>query len=63
MAKSPTLNRFPLFGLFANRAARTMGYTDDEALRGRIVSIGVRVGEPDHFPLTTIPRISAGVIC
>ncbi|MHB0960081.1 MAG: hypothetical protein ACYC0X_19900 [Pirellulaceae bacterium] len=31
MAKSPTLNRFPLFGLFANRAARSMGYTDEEA--------------------------------
>ncbi len=31
MAKSPTLNRFPLFGLFAQRAARRMGYTDEEA--------------------------------
>jgi len=31
MAKSPTLNRFPLFGLFAHRAARKMGYTDAEA--------------------------------
>ena len=31
MAKSPTLNRFPLFGLFAHRAARKMGYTDEEA--------------------------------
>jgi len=31
VAKSLTLNRFPLFGLFAHRAARQMGYTDDEA--------------------------------
>lgn len=31
MAKSPTLNRFPLFGLFAYRAARKMGYSEDEA--------------------------------
>lgn len=31
MAKSLTLNRFPLFGLFAYRAARAVGYTDEEA--------------------------------
>jgi len=31
MAKLPTLNRFPLFGLFAQRAARNMGYSDEEA--------------------------------
>lgn len=31
MAKATTLNRFPLFGLFANRAARKIGYTDEEA--------------------------------
>ncbi len=31
MPKSPTLNRFPLFGLFAHRAARKMGYPEDDA--------------------------------
>jgi hypothetical protein len=31
MAKSTTLNRFPLFGLFAYRAARKMGYSEEEA--------------------------------
>ena len=31
MAKTTILNRFPLFGLFANRAARKMGYSDEEA--------------------------------
>lgn len=29
--KSPTLNRFPLFGLFAHQAARRMGYDEDDA--------------------------------
>lgn len=29
--KTPTLNRFPLFGLFAYRAARHMGYTEEDA--------------------------------
>jgi signal transduction protein with GAF and PtsI domain len=29
--KSPTLNRFPLFGLFAHQAARHMGYDEDDA--------------------------------
>lgn len=29
--KMPTLNRFPLFGLFAYRAARHMGYGEDDA--------------------------------
>jgi hypothetical protein len=31
MPKSPTLNRFPLFGLFAHQAARHMGYPEDDA--------------------------------
>jgi hypothetical protein len=31
MAKSITLNRFPLFGLFANRAALKMSYSEEEA--------------------------------
>ena len=31
MPKSPTLNRFPLFGLFAHEAARHMGYPEDDA--------------------------------
>ncbi len=31
MPKSPTLNRFPLFGLFAHQAARHLGYKEDEA--------------------------------
>lgn len=31
MPKSPTLNRFPLFGLFAHQAARQMGYPEDDA--------------------------------
>lgn len=31
MAKTTTLNRFPLFGLFAYRAARKMGYLEEEA--------------------------------
>jgi len=30
-SKSPTLNRFPLFGLFAHQAARHMGYPEDDA--------------------------------
>jgi hypothetical protein len=29
--KSPTLNRFPLFGLFAHQAARRIGYAEDDA--------------------------------
>ena len=29
--KTPTLNRFPLFGLFAYRAARHMGYLEKDA--------------------------------
>ena len=29
--KKPTLNRFPLFGLFAYRAARKLGYPEDDA--------------------------------
>ena len=29
--KKPTLNRFPLFGLFAYRAARKMGYPEKDA--------------------------------
>ncbi len=29
--KSPTLNRFPLFGLFAHQAAKKMGYAEDDA--------------------------------
>jgi len=29
--KSPTLNRFPLFGLFAHQAARHLGYPEDDA--------------------------------
>ncbi len=29
--KKPTLNRFPLFGLFAHQAARHMGYAEDDA--------------------------------
>lgn len=31
MAKTLSLNRFPLFGLFAQRAALRMGYSEDEA--------------------------------
>jgi hypothetical protein len=31
MPKSPTLNRFPLFGLFAHQAARHIGYPEDDA--------------------------------
>jgi hypothetical protein len=31
MPKSPTLNRFPLFGLFAHQAAKKMGYPEDDA--------------------------------
>jgi hypothetical protein len=31
MPKPPTLNRFPLFGLFAHQAARQVGYPEDEA--------------------------------
>ena len=31
MPKSPTLNRFPLFGLFAHQAAKKMGYVEDDA--------------------------------
>jgi hypothetical protein len=31
MPKSPTLNRFPLFGLFAHQAARRLGYPEDDA--------------------------------
>ncbi|MGO8753234.1 MAG: hypothetical protein ACLQNE_45435 [Thermoguttaceae bacterium] len=31
MPKSPTLNRFPLFALFAHQAARHMGYPEDDA--------------------------------
>jgi hypothetical protein len=31
MPKSPTLNRFPLFGLFAHQAAKHMGYPEDDA--------------------------------
>ena len=31
MPKSPTLNRFPLFGLFAHEAAKKMGYAEDDA--------------------------------
>jgi hypothetical protein len=31
MPKSPTLNRFPLFGLFAHQAARHLGYPEDDA--------------------------------
>lgn len=31
MPKSPTLNRFPLFGLFAHQAARHMGYAENDA--------------------------------
>lgn len=31
MPKSPTLNRFPLFGLFAHQVARHMGYDEDDA--------------------------------
>jgi hypothetical protein len=30
-SKSPTLNRFPLFGLFVHRAAKHMGYPEDDA--------------------------------
>ncbi len=29
--KPPTLNRFPLFGLFAHQAARHMGFDEDDA--------------------------------
>jgi hypothetical protein len=29
--KSATLNRFPHFGLFADRAARRIGYAEDDA--------------------------------
>lgn len=29
--KKPTLNRFPLFGLFAYRAAKKLGYPEDDA--------------------------------
>ena len=29
--KKLTLNRFPLFGLFAHQAARHMGYSEDDA--------------------------------
>jgi hypothetical protein len=31
MPNSPTLNRFPLFGLFAHQAALRMGYPEDDA--------------------------------
>jgi hypothetical protein len=31
MPKPPTLNRFPLFGLFAHQAARRIGYSEDDA--------------------------------
>jgi hypothetical protein len=31
MPKPTTLNRFPLFGLFAHQAARHMGYPEDDA--------------------------------
>ncbi|MEN6497599.1 MAG: hypothetical protein ABFD16_25140 [Thermoguttaceae bacterium] len=31
MSKATTLNRFPLFGLFACRAARLLGYSDQDA--------------------------------
>ena len=31
MPKPTTLNRFPLFGLFAHEAARRMGYAEDDA--------------------------------
>ena len=31
MPKTPTLNRFPLFSLFAHQAARHMGYSEDDA--------------------------------
>jgi hypothetical protein len=31
MSKSLTLNRFPLFGLFAHQAARQIGYPEDDA--------------------------------
>ena len=31
MPKSSTLNRFPLFGLFAHQAAKHMGYPEDDA--------------------------------
>ena len=31
MPKSTTLNRFPLFGLFAHEAAKKMGYPEDDA--------------------------------
>jgi len=29
--KSPTLNRFPLFGLFAHQAACRLGYAENDA--------------------------------
>jgi hypothetical protein len=31
MSRPITLNRFPLFGLFAHQAARQMGYPEDDA--------------------------------
>jgi hypothetical protein len=31
MPTNPTLNRFSLFGLFASRAARHLGYAEDDA--------------------------------
>jgi hypothetical protein len=31
MPKPTTLNRFPLFGLFAHQAAKKMGYPEDDA--------------------------------
>ncbi len=31
MPKPPTLNRFPLFGLFAHQAAKHMGYPENDA--------------------------------
>ena len=29
--KKPTLNRFPLLGLFAHRAAKKLGYPEEDA--------------------------------
>lgn len=31
MPKPTTLNRFPLFGLFAHQTARRIGYAEDDA--------------------------------